>query len=555
MAAALVLGACGSDEPAASDTVPVPDDDRDLIAPRPIQIVSTGDATMSSQRAGAAAESDAGEMTVSDRMITPWGPVEFVLVDDLPALPTDDIGYVYEAGATVSVEQVAALAAAFGVDGEPVHLDDGYSKLWRVGPEDGTAPSLWVYEDALQSWNYSAGYDPANDVALSCSIESVEDVAPDAGEDASSVPPAEPVERCDEPTPPEGVPTAEQAEAAARDLLVALGEDPGALQYEVYADEWFASVSAIGSTGAGAPDRNWGFGFGAGGALQHAGGQLAVPQQVGPYPLVDLDTALARLDEQQSWFRYGPATDGGVAEPAIDLIAPEADAAGGALPAPAAEPTSEPLPVDMPEGSVEPIDPMPMPEPIPTGDPVVVTLVGVEADLWWVWDADGAVWLLPAYRFIDSDGGWHTVPAVTDEFMIQVEPTVEPPAEPTVDPAPADPTVDPAPADPTVEPTPAEPTVDPAPADPTAERTVDPTPAEPTVEPDTFDTSVLEPFVGLTLAEFERELELLGATVRVVERDGESLAVTMDLQYNRVNVVVTTDDAGVETVTAIQSVG
>lgn len=524
--------------------MPAPDDDGGPIAPRPIQIVSTGDATMSSQRAGAA-ESDAGEMTVSDRMIAPWGPVEFVLADDLPALPTDDIGYVYEAGATVSVEQVATLAAAFGVEGEPVHLDDGYSKLWRVGPEDGTAPSLWVYEDALQSWNYSAGYDPANDVAVSCSIESVEDVAPDAGEDASSNPPAEPVERCDEPTPPEGVPTAEQAEAAARDLLVALGEDPGALQYEVYADEWFASVSAIGSTGAGAPDRNWGFGFGAGGALQHAGGQLAVPQQVGPYPLVDLDTALARLDEQQSWFRYGPATDGGVAEPAIDLIAPEADAAGGALPAPAAEPTGDPLPVDMPEGSVEPIDPMPMPEPIPTGDPVVVTLVGVEADLWWVWDADGAVWLLPAYRFIDSDGGWHTVPAVTDEFMIQVEPTNDPmPVEPVPEPGTSEP--------PVAEPVPAEPTVDPGqqPTDDTTGSDVDP-PAD----PEMFDAAALEPHVGLPLAEFERQAGLLGASVRVVERDGESLAITMDLQFNRVNVAVTTDDAGTEIVNAIHDVG
>ena len=531
MAAALVLGACGSDEPAASDTVPTPDDGG-LIAPRPIRIVSTGDATMSSQRAGAA-ESDAGEMAVSDRMIAPWGPVEYVLADDLPALPTDDIGYVYEAGATVSVEQVATIAAAFGVDGEPVHLDDGYSNFWRVGPEDGTAPSLWVYEDALQSWNYSAGYDPANDVAVSCTIESVEDVAPDVGDDAGSNAPADPVERCDEPTPPEGVPTAEQAEAAARALLAALGEDPDALEYETYADEWFASVSAIGSTGTGAPDRNWGFGFGAGGSLQHAGGQLAVPQQVGPYPLVDLDTALARLDEQQSWLRYGPTMDGGVAEPAIDLIAPEADAAGGVLP------------VDVPEGSVEPIDPMPMPEPIPTGDPVVVTLVDVAADLWWVWDADGAVWLLPAYRFIDSDGGWHVVPAVTDEFMIEVEPTIDPmPVEPAPEPGTTEPTVD--------EPVPTEPS-----ADPGQQPTDDSTGSDvaPPADPEMFDSSLLDPFIGLPLAEFERQAEMLGATVRVVERDGESLAITMDLQFNRVNVAVTTDDAGTETVSAIHDVG
>ena len=49
-----------------------------------------------------------------------------------------------------------------------------------------------------------------------------------------------------------------------------------------------------------------------------------------------------------------------------------------------------------------------------------MTLVDVEADLWSVMDADGTVWLLPGYRFIGDDGGWYTVPAVTDEYLIGV---------------------------------------------------------------------------------------------------------------------------------------
>ena len=29
---------------------------------------------------------------------------------------------------------------------------------WRVGPDDGTAPSLTVNEDAQQSWNYNSAW-------------------------------------------------------------------------------------------------------------------------------------------------------------------------------------------------------------------------------------------------------------------------------------------------------------------------------------------------------------------------------------------------------------
>lgn len=531
LAATLVLGACGS-EPSGSpaDSLPAPGGDG-LIPPRPVEIVSTADATMSSSRAGSAELA-----ATSDMSIAPWGPIEYVVGPDLPALPTDDIGYVYETGKPVTKDQVAELAAAFGVQGEPASIDDGYSTYWRVGPDDGSAPSLWVYDDALQSWNYSAAYDSTGDVAVSCMVDTpaVATASPGEGQEPADTPTTS-VEQCSEPAPPEGVPTAGEAEADARALLDALGQDPANLEFEVYADEWFASVTATEATTGNAPGKTWSFGYGAAGTLQHAGGQLATPSAVGPYPLVDLDTALARLAEQQSAFGYGRGialdTGIGVAEPAVgEAGAGEAGVSEPAVVDPA-EPAAEPLPVDVPEGDVavppvETIEPMPIPEPLPDPEPVVVTLVDVQADLWWVWDADGAVWLLPAYRFVDTDGGWHTVPAVTDEYMIQVEPD-------TVEPMPVDPPVD-------------------------LPTTVAPDPGEVPVpdDPAMFDATVLEPYVGLTFPEFEAQAKELGASVRVVERDGEPLPMTMDLQFNRVNVaVVTAADTGVETVTAIHSVG
>ena len=67
-----------------------------------------------------------------------------------------------------------------------------------------------------------------------------------------------------------------------------------------------------------------------------------------------------------------------------------------------------------------------------------------------------------------------------------------------------------------------------------------------------FDPAPLEQYVGSPLSEFTTEAEALGAEVRVVERDGESLAVTMDLRPNRVNVAVEGPD---EIVTRIVDVG
>ena len=37
-------------------------------------------------------------------------------------------------------------------------IDDGYSVCWRVGPDDGTAPSIYLYEDAQLSWNYNGAW-------------------------------------------------------------------------------------------------------------------------------------------------------------------------------------------------------------------------------------------------------------------------------------------------------------------------------------------------------------------------------------------------------------
>ncbi len=541
LAAVLALAACGSSDDSAGDIVPSATDtsdtgDGDLLAPRPVRTSGGG-------TGGAAASASAESAPASDRMATdmmmPYRIVTFVPGDDLPALPTDDVGYLFEGGATASAEQFAELASGLGVEGEPIRTDDGSSVYWRVGPEDGSAPSLYLYEDAQLSWSYNSAW-ATQPAYAGCGVAgSTGAVDPAAGDvaagDVAVAPPAESSivdDSCAEPEPPANVPSPDEAEAKTRELMTAVGLDPAAFTFESYGDEWYASSSAVEQLDGSFAGRRVDAGFGAEGALQYVSGQLAQPQRVGPYPLVDLDTAIARLNDTSGFYGYG----GGMIDARMMDVAVAAEpgaAAGGA----AGEAVGAPVPIDsMPVDSM-PVDSMPA-ATVPEPEEVTVTLVDVQADVWWASDVDGSVWLLPAYRFIGDDDSWYVVPAVTDEFLVQVPveelPTPEPEPAPLPEPVPVE----------SISP-------DGIPVD-TKPETM-PTEQNPG-ETVLIDTVPLEPSIGTSLTEFTADAEALGAEVRVLEIDGKPQPGTMDLRPNRVNVAVTGEgDAAV--VVAILNVG
>lgn len=488
LAAVLVLGACGGTDDEAAPEPPADTSeaaDGDLRPPTPIELTSGGSGNATDGRvANASVEGALAE----DMMIAPWFDIEYVLGDGLVA-PTDDTGYVYDATAEPTADQVAQLAAALGVVGEPVLIDDGYSTSWRVGPDDGSAASLWVSGDAQQWWNYNSAWADQGDAVREACAVSVDSEG------------NETVEDCPEPEPPSGVLAADQAEQRARELLVAIGVDPATVELETYADEWFASVTANDTTDARVAINSWNFGFGAEGVLQYAGGSLATPQPVGPYPLIDVAAAFERLQDQ-SWAGFMTR---GLDTP---MLATD-DAATSDIA------VAEPAPVE--PGDVA-VDPMPVEPPvdgsIPEMETITVTLVDVQADLWWAWDADGTVWLLPAYRFIGDDGGWYTVPAVTEEYLIA--PTT---AAPAVDPTPE-------PVDPT---------------EPTDEETPEPAPPADEEDPVPGIPAELDEAVGLPLPEFTAVARSVGFTTRVSTLDGEPQDLTMDEVPTRVNVSVADD--------------
>ena len=61
--------------------------------------------------------------------------------------------------------------------------------------------------------------------------------------------------------------------------------------------------------------------------------------------------------------------------------------------------------------------------------------------------------------------------------------------------------------------------------------------------------------IGDSVEDATATLEDAGLTLRVVKRDGEDLAATMDFVENRVNVAVETQDDGTEVGTEVVSTG
>jgi hypothetical protein len=472
----LVLAACGDDSGGTAG------DDVGLTPPRPIEVAGAGGGEASGGGRVAASES-------ADMSMMPWfGDVEYVLGPDFPALPTASTGYEYPAGVVVTEEAVREVAAALGIDGElvPGQGVDVDGLVWRVGPDDGSAPSLTVSADAQGSWYASSAW--GREAVAGCA-QAIDEEGNPIGEP------------CPEPVPPAGVPTEAQATELANELLTALGVDPAAVELDVYADEWSASVTAWPLLDGLRSPVAWGFGWGGDAVLQWANGVLNEPVPTGPFPLVDLDTALVRLDEQGGW--WGGVARGGIEPMPLDAGVPE--------PAPidpAVDPTVDPA-VD--QAIEQPVEP----------ETVTITLVGVEADLWWVWEPDGSVWLLPAYRFVDADGAGYTVPAVTDDFI------AEAPVPDTTVPATEVPPVE-TPAPPAS--TPSTVPVEPVPTDPA--------PTEPTVPAE------LETLVGLEVEAATAAATELGYELRIARQDGEDLALTMDFVESRVNVAV---EAGVVT--------
>ncbi|WP_400999575.1 hypothetical protein [Agromyces sp. GXQ0307] len=267
--------------------------------------------------------------------------------------------YAFDAPAASDPAAIAALAAALGVEGEPV-LADG---AWTVGPSDGSAPTLWVSLDGTMSFSYS---DPGLDPWV---CEEGSDVCEPSGE----------------------IPSEQVAIDALRQVLADAGRDPGA--YEYSSETWEGAVTRTATAWPVVDgqriDTGWSVEVTNDG-LYSAYGGLAELVPLGDYAVVSEQEAFERLSDP----RFGAqmtimpfAVREQVSDEIAEWVPPTA---------PPAVPTAG-TSLAWPVNDVE----------------IVEARLGLASQ----WQPDGSVLVVPAYEFTDSEGGAWSVIAVADEQL------------------------------------------------------------------------------------------------------------------------------------------
>jgi len=322
----------------------------------------------------------------------------------------------------------ARLAAEFGLSTPKAPEWDPTSRM-AESPEGGT---LWVSSSG--DWSFHAEPDPA--MSERCFVEPGvstpgSGTGSDGGRDPVDAPrapdaPDAPVTNdggsvsgpdggvvgggadCAAPTPPQGVPSSDEARALASELLRRTGHEQVRI-VSVHRDEWGASVEAqVVVRGASEGAGMWaGVGFGGGGRVQWASGTLATAELVGDYPLIGATEAVTRLEEQMgSWFGKGPAGLP-MPEPMPEPMPRDGDSPVTILPAPGVAPGSDGPGTGTEDGQAEDVQPVEQ----------EVLIVSIELVHELIWTADQQLVLLPHFRLVDRDGGWWSVAAVESRYL------------------------------------------------------------------------------------------------------------------------------------------
>ncbi len=475
-------------------------DDPDNATGLPVLRVGSSATAGGAEGAPAAADS---MMTGEKAMYVPanW---EFVVNGELPSLDTDAPAYSFTRGVEPEAARLDALLEVFGMEGSFVRTTNDAGTdyewtTWSVGPSDGSGPSITVSDDGMLTWWYSEGWQematarpaPCSEVSPSESLDS------SSGDSATTSPDDACPDEWVEPTPPENVPSAADAESKFRKLFEQLGFASDELLVESYGDDWSAGAWGYVLIDGVRSSLTMSASFGENGRLTYAGGYLGRPEPIASYPRIGTTAGLDRLRSE-----YGGMMGRAMIEPAIDDTSVVVDDTA-TVPSTTTE-VSEPASTDV--TSVQ-VDPMPIvPDASIVPETITVEIIDVEEEYILYWSVDGDVYLVPGYSFVATEDEWgysgrYTVAAIPSEYLDIVQP-------PVVD-----------------EPLP-----------------VEPEPALPG-DDDVIGISVddAEQLLGKSESDAIAFAESEGWAVRVVARDGEEFPITMDYSTGRVNLTVEND--------------
>lgn len=304
-----------------------------------------------------------------------WAPYQnmiYTVEGDLPALGGS--GQAYEVvPKKLSTDKIMLLAQSFGLS-DKVVLAPGSNKenpSYTVGGStDGSAPGLYVNGDAsLSYWSYNNMSTPSS---TACAVAPS---APDSSADTAVVAPD-----CGMPEAPTNLPTKDQAISTTRDLLNNGGLSVENLRFDVYADDWGVSVTAIEQVDGFEVPLSHSVTFGQDSRVSYANGVFVTLKKSVKYPLISSTDGVKRL--QDSMLTSGCAVCRGAVDVMETTTIDEASAA---------------VPSDVPD--------------------VVVKITGVKNSLVLIFTAKGVPVLLPAYTYSNSDGDVGQVIAVQDKFI------------------------------------------------------------------------------------------------------------------------------------------
>lgn len=376
--------------PAAEESLPVVG-----AASPPIPVVA-GQPGPANAPLGAPEAMSAASPAVADKaMIWPGYGASMLPGPDLTDEPGTAPGYRLDAEG-IDLETLARqLAAAFGVAGEPAKQDYG----WTVGGTDGTAPSIWIGDDAMVSWSYS---DPTVN-PWECSGGAVIEPQPAPADGSATSSAGSEPESCEPSEPPL---SERDAVRQARKILSTLGVsdqpvDGIDVEWESGSDDFTTWVTAWQRVDGQRTQLSWSFTF-AGETVAWASGFAAGLEQVPSYPIVGARTAVTRTSDPR-FTAFGPTPlDFGIAVP----MAEARDDAGVA--------SDESAASSVPQGDPRRVqvwwDPM--------------TATSAELSLAQYWQPDGTLLILPAYRVTTADdrGTWAII-AVAQTAVEFVAPT------------------------------------------------------------------------------------------------------------------------------------